>query len=441
MYAFKGFSSHADFIKNTPGQIATVGEISDLSRSFSREVGEYSDAAQFPRITIISMLSKKDDTLVEAQESYRTQALKITKFIYDNTINHGGQVFADELLQKLITTYDAEAEDFRCGAIVQDGNIWMPEWVSWKSKIVFKDDGTTRDDNLFKFWFVDSNFQTHYDEYEILVVPPFDDVDYFFRTGQEVKLALESITVPEVITKAQLAKNGVPETVIRIDSFDYHDQQNAQNVVPSLWCVLIYGNAGNNIDSIKDALVNWVLAHSTHTRDEWVKILPDLFRRTEFILVPRWDLYSIEDRASQTGVHDPQAPLSESLQVLKTYATNVSDQAHINEHGYAMGFPYKSMHILTVGGTENKDNKFELRDYYPDLINVSSTSPDFARMSQPTQNFALKLMQMVLDAEWMGIYDSPTTGYSKVIRNNLLFVVLSVDNIQYLVAAKSNFTS
>lgn len=439
MFALKGFVPHKDFVTNIPGNVSVIGELSPLSLTFSREVGYYTDDA-YPRIVLAAFTSKQDSVTVEVNETNRVQTLKISNFVYENTINHSGEVFADELLQKLTNTFAAEADNFQCGQIINEGLSWMPEWVSWKSKLIVDGSGAI-EENLFKVWFVDSNFQTHYDEYEIIVVPPLDNLDDFFRTGQEVKLLLESLTIPQIIEKSQTAKGGIPESVIRSETFDYYDPLNAQNIVPSQWGLLIYGLAGDNIDSIKDALVDYVLAHSTHTRDEWVVILPDLFRRTEFTLVPRWDQYAIPDRASQTGVYTPQANLMENLAMIKTFATTYTPETHINEHTAVMGFPYKSLYIASVGSPENRNAQYELYDVYPQLINVSSSSPDFMRMDQATQEFALALYQMILDAEKIGPYDSVTQGYSKVIRDGKLYVVKSLNNIHYLVAAKHNFSS
>jgi hypothetical protein len=59
-------------------------------------------------------------------------------------------------------------------------------------------------------------------------------------------------------------------------------------------------------------------------------------------------------------------------------------------------------------------------------------------MSQYTQTFLQKLAVMIATAETMTQYSSIPLGYTKLMRNGILYIVYNYDTIDYLVAAKSN---
>jgi len=432
MYALKGFMAHSLMAINTPGQVAKIGELSPNSASYSREKGYYADRTVAPNQMLISFLSELDGVKTAASSDAVTHVHTIIKYVYDKILA-GTEIFADELLIALTETFPAVADTFACGAIVSDdqNRNYAPEWLSWKSKV------PSLGVNEIKIWFVDDAFASQYDEFEILVVPPMDNLNDFFKTGSQVEALLKLRTISQTMDKVQQAKGGYPETIVRVDQYDYVDPLNNAHRVPSTWGILIYGAAGNNIDSIKDALVDYILSHSTHTREEWTPILPDIFKRTEFILIPQWNQYAIPNRETAAGIYSPFANLSGALAKIKSLVTNYPE-SHINSHGTAFGHPYKSLSILACGGPENRDDKFRLTDVVPDWIAVSSTSIDFNRMTQATQNWALLLAELLLQAEKATDFSTLPFTMTKTKRNGILYVVGTYDNIHYLVAAKSS---
>lgn len=430
MYALKGFAVHALMASNIPGVVAQLGELSPQSATYSREKGYYTGSVA-PNVTLISMLSKQDGVMVEATTEIANHALAICKWVYDRTLTSNAPVFADQLLQLALTTFASSADAFECGEIVYDGNYYMPEWISWKSKL------TGLGDNRFKIWFVDAAFAGQYDEYELVIVPPMDNLNDFFKTGTQVEALLKARSLAETMDKIQAAKAGAPETIIRVETYDYVDPLNATHKVASNWGVLIYGAAGNNVDAIKDELVEYILENSTHTREEWSPILPDIFRRTEFVIVPRWDTYAIPNRTLEAGIYSPIVNLTEAIAKLKAVIPDYPE-THINTNAAAMAHPYKSLQLLVVGGPENRDSKFKITDMFPDFIAVSSTSIDFNRMSEPTRAWALSLAELLLVAETVGEFTSTPVSITKTTRDGILYVVRSYQNVHYLVAAKSS---
>lgn len=310
----------------------------------------------------------------------------------------------------------------------------MPEWLSWHAKGL---SGVSADNNI-RIWYSDERFRLQYDEYEIVIAPPVDNLNDFFRTGQDVDDMLSGITMAAMATRLQNAKGNCPETIAQIVQYDYVDPHNSSHRVSSPWGVLIYGQAGNNTDACNDALDEYCLANSTHDRADWTVILPDMFKRTEFVLVPRFDKMAIPDRQLTQGVYSPVINMQSAMDELVAFLSGYPE-AHIKAYGESLPNPHRSVELLSVGGPDNRDNHFSLLDYFPDYINVTTLDPDFNRMSVLTKGWAQLLQDMILIAESASEFSSIPLGYSRTKRNGKLFVVRNYNNINFLVATKSNY--
>jgi hypothetical protein len=365
--------------------------------------------------------------------------LDIIKGVYDYIFAHPGTIFADELQDHLLLTFGDTGENFICGPIVSDTTSHSaPEWVQWSNKTISGLGG-----NQLKVWFNDTAFQAQYDDFEIVVVPPLVGLNNFFKTPVEVKAALAAETPVTTMNRVQTAKAGYPETVIRAESFDWINPFDAADKVSTSWHVLIYGEAGNNPDAISDALVAYALANSGYTRPQWVNIMPDMFRRTEFVLVPMWDQYAIGNYVVESGIYSPVVNLKRAIALIKSVINDTVNYplAHIDDHLQLMAHPYKSLQILSVGNPLNRDSLTELTDVYPDILAISTTSIDFNRMEVATKNFLTALGEMIPAAEELTLYTSAPAGMSKSVRAGKLYLVKRVNNIDYLLLAKSQLVT
>jgi hypothetical protein len=429
MHVLKGFVTHSMMANNTPGIVAQIGEISTQSMTYAREKGLYrSDGA--PNLTLVSFLSKQDGNVVTVGNDLADHTLLIAKYIYDKAINSTVTLYADQLLSDLFDTFDAVAGDFECGEIVDDGQYMAPEWLSWTNKSI-----TDLGENTIKIWFADESFRSQYDEFEIVVIPPIDNLDNFFKSSSEVRALVTAFSPSQVMDRVNAVKGIFPETAIRAETFNYIDPFNSANKIPVTWHLLVYGLAGNNSDSISDALQDYILANTTHPRADWLALFPDIFRRTEFTIVPLWDQYGIPNRVIEAGIYSPLVNLKRVQTLFKQLVVNYPG-THIDENLDIMSHPYKSLQLMIVGGPENRENWFQISQVYKDYINVSSTSLDFNRMTQPTKDWALMLLDLLLAAEKMTEYSSVPPGMSRVIRGSNVFISKSIGNIMYLVLAK-----
>lgn len=433
MYVQKSFITNTTFANNTPGVVAMLGELSSEGYTYSREKGYYSDKTKAPNLVLTTFISKDGDTAIQMPAKIADQTLDVCNYIYNQTLGGQVDILPAVLLENLLVNFTGKAGEFDCGKMVSDGIHTLPEWVSWKCLT-----DAAHADNYIKVWFVDASFKQQYDEFEIYVIPPFDALDNFFKPGSEVEALVKALTSSTTMERIQAAKQGYPETIIRTSTYDFIDPLNPAHTVSTDWTVLIYGAAGDNVDSIKDALMAYILGHSVHTRDEWTKIFPDIFKRTEFIMLPLWDQYAIPNRELATGIYSPQVKLATVSAKMEQYAKQYP-ASHIDNHLTVMSHPYRSLALLSIGSPDNRNAQYELTDVFPDLIMVASSAIDFNRMSQKTQDWAFALENMLYTAERMSDFTSIPQGMMKVKRDGILYLAKSYGNINYLVVAKSNF--
>jgi hypothetical protein len=292
--------------------------------------------------------------------------------------------------------------------------------------------------NQIKVWFSDAALRLEYDEYEIVVVTPLTPVDDFFKTSTNVQTQINERTAAEAMDLIQTTKDGKPETIIRTMTYNYSHPDNPTLIVPTNWTVLIYGPGGDNPDSIKDALIEHVLSNSTHTQAEWAVILPDLFKRTEFIILPRWDKYAVPNKTTQAGLYSSVVGCTGNLNFMVPKVPFYAE-AHIRQYATLMGHPYRYLTLAVIGSPDNRNSLFRIDNVFSDYIDAGTTSIDFNRMALPTQEFCYALEEMLIYAETMTANSAVPSSMRKLTRNNYLYVVQTIDNIQYLVAAKINY--
>jgi len=434
MYVLKSFIINTTFANNTPGVVAKLGELSPYGATFSREKGIYSNKVTAPNLTLMSFISKDDDTAIPVPSTIAEQTLEVSNFVYNQTLGGQLDIPPTVLLENLLTNFVGKASDFVCGNMVSDGVYTLPEWVSWKC---LTDNG--HKENFLKVWFIDNSFQQQYDEYEIYVVPPFTVLDNFFKPGSEVELLVKALTSSETMDRIQLAKSKYPDTITRTHTYNFIDPLNSNHLIPTDWSVLIYGPAGDNVDSIKDALMGYILANTAHTRDDWIKIFPDIFKRTEFILLPLEDQYAIPNRELATGIYSPFVQYASAAAKMKQFAQQYP-QAHIDSNLVTFTHPYRSVAILAIGSPDNRNGVYKLNEMFKDYIAVATTAVESNRMSKDTLDWAFIIERMLFAAESASEYTTIPTDMMKVRRDGILYLARSYKNVNYLVVAKKNLS-
>nr|DAR99709.1 MAG TPA: structural protein [Caudoviricetes sp.] len=443
--SLKAFATHSLFTTNTRLVEHTFGEISTESRTYEKDVQLYSHNTD-KSIGLVLFSYRENNNEIAVPVEKVNYVLDIAKSVYDYLTSSAREIYKDELKNKLLDLHRTTSQHFQVGEIVNDGEYYCPQYVVWEDL----------EGNHFHLWFSDASFQSEYDQFEIEVVPPVDKIDIFFSTRSEVEKELAKTPVDLLTKKANAKKAHSPVTVFRLDIFKWHNPVSGNPELDTNWYILIWGDAGDNIDAIKEKLQAEILSKSKHNRDEWKRIFPEIFTRSEFIIVPQWDVFSNENKIkSKASLYSPFVRYKDALpKYAIPFMTDMSEE-HIKEHMQITSLYYRSIAAITCGSPENKDNKFHITDVFPDYIDVPSTSTDFNYQDVTTQKWSIKIQEMLHIAEEMtetsalpreritlnnGQVVNGEKIYSRVIRNGKLFLTMKFGDYHYLIAAKKTIS-
>lgn len=455
-YSAKGFVSFGATTNNTADQVAPLGELSVRSETYAKDRLLFGGAAGSVPDTsvVVSLFSSRDVTTgdhVSVPEPYSDTMLEISQWCYRQALLGIFTNDTEVFLQQLLAEFTGVIADVEIGPMVEQDPMFLPEYVIFylnQAHFTGHDWGTVENEELysqsrFKLWFSDAAFADQYDEYVLEFVAPITTLDDFFLPAAQVRNRVDLRSVTEHFSLVQLKAGEDPYTIVKSISFNYHDPLDTDSVYPTNWSILIYGAAGDNIDAIKSLLAEWILANSTHTREEWVVIFPDIFTSTEFIITPLWTQYSVPNRTLDPGVYSPTVNIPRALQIAHATCTGTSyNNTHIDANLAAVSCLYKSIALLIVGGPENSDDVFRFEEKWRDYMAVTTSSPDFNRMQPLTQQWVNMLYAMLMIAEEMTEFSDIPPGYTRLKRTNgagqhILYLVSSIQNVQYLVVAKT----
>lgn len=434
----KGFCVNTGYVNNNYGVVNKYGEINTNALTYAIEKAIYTITDK-SKISLITFMKKYETTTVEVNLDpiVSNHILEVCEFLYHMASTTHHTETAEEIFSDLMNQFQGSIESLEVGTVGTDGRIYMPESLFWKFT------GFT-DPVIITLWFSNEAFLVQYDECEYKILAPLDNIDDFFLSPDIVKQKINSRNDATQMELIRQLKQDNPETIITAEIYDFHNFYTNEVICPTPWHVIIYGIAGDDIDRKKEAICNWVLANSNHSRDDWVKILPELFRRSEFTFIPRWDIYAIPDRTITAGVHSPLLTNSENLSFVRNILENqlpISySNSHVNTHLQNFTHPYKSLGMNAIGSPENKNALYKYSQFAPDYINVSTTSNDFNRMSTETQETALALNELVILAELATKYSRLPKNISRVWRSNRMYLVKRVRYYNIIVYCKYNFS-
>lgn len=430
MYTLKGFFAYNSLTSNQLNTVAKFGELSENSKTYAKDKLQYVNSELAPQTTFVVFHTVKDDQRVEVPVTVFNNALGIGYFLlrraFDGLIPADGYV----LRQQLNAEFNSTTADFEVGLILDDFGFRMPEWIRYK-------DTTTPDETQVTVWLADQSFSNQYDEFSIEVVPPILPLDNFFLDPIQVKTLLADYDLVTKTDEVQAKRDEYPFTQIKTFRYDYHNPALVNDLTPTYWIVIIYGQAGNNPDLIREAIVNEVLSNSTHDQEEWAEILPDLFRTTEFIFTPFWTRYSVPNHEFQGGIYSPTVDPREVLSWVKRTARGTGySPLYVEQRFELTQNIYKSVAMGVLGNPDNRDGITQFSDKFPDYMVVTNNSADFNRMSVTTQEFSNLFSNLLVAAESMSQFTAVPQGLSRIIRDGVVYASGYYKNVNYLVVSK-----
>lgn len=431
MKIIQGFVTKAAYIDNNPQTVSEFFELSPLAFTYSRTRGEYQQASYVGDIlhTFKTVDVDAGNAPYKLPDGQVSEVFAVTQALANYLQTAQPPYDTSDFRNTIQAQFPNQIRNLVLGPIHIGAQMNFPEWVSWES--------VTFPGTQVKIWYVNQAFENQYSNYEIVVVPPIDNLDDFFGNYGSMVTRLNAITPSVFNDRVQDARGDYPDTVTRIYSFSYVNPNNPQQKNPSPWAAIIYGRNGDNIDSVKDAIVDYVLSHSTHNQNDWQVIFPDLFRRTEFLFYPRWDKVSIPNLTDLAALYSSLQDPAECIVFAKQKWTKIAP-VWIENNLTIVPFDFKAIAALGLNGQNNADNYTKLRDLFKDYIPVSTASPDFSRMTQYTQRWVLMMVALLKTAETVNENSSIVNPMRRIKRDGILYISQLYDNVNYLVAARTN---
>lgn len=429
MYTIKGFANIGALVDNTASIVAPLGELAPIGMTYAREKTFFTHA-QKPATSLTVFSAKDANGYRQPDSTYTNPIIEMVDWIYmtGNTGAFNSAVTSFE--SAFISQFGGMFALKRTGKMIRYGSAWCPESVEVEYL-------TSGEDNTVMIWFSNDAFLAQYDEYEVEIVPPFEALDAFFDTYVNVKAKIDLIKTPETMERIELKANRYPYTRVRIDVFDWVNPVNKDVTIPTEWSVILYGTAADNLDAVREIIVEYILANSTHTREEWAELFPDLFTSTEYVITPFWNSYAIPNRVLESGMYSPTINTKDAATLTKkTVQGPRYTSAWIDENLEITATTYKSVAVGVVASPDNRDKIFSLAEKFEDYILISSVHPDFRRMTARTRDFVLMLTELLKIAESTTPFSTVPIGFNRIRRNGVYYIVRNYERVQYLVVTK-----
>ncbi len=432
MEIFKGFAHIGQMVNNVPDEVSLIGEISSDSLSFKRDKKLYV-SGDYPNITLIGFTQEVDGVETPFITVNQILAIKASAWTYQQA--NGGNIDSnmESFQQSFIEHFGLELDLVESGPHVRySNNLHCPEYIV----IAPKNKSTTMN---WKIWFSDQAFLNQYDDYIIVPITPVLNMDSLFDTFEVVT----GLTVPPDMQgmndRANDAKGSYPYTALRTWMFNWVDPSNRDAKIPTYWLTLHYGERGNNLDSVKEALRDHILANSDRPREDWAVIYPDIFTSTEIIVIPAFNKVAVPNRARETGVYSPTISTQDAVMLANALCRGVGyNKVHIDSVTEITNCIYRSAALVTVGGPENQNGINTFSKRYPDYISVPTTHVDFGYMAEETRDFTLLLIEMVRLADEMTGSTSLPKGFNRIVRDDVTYVSSSFKGFLWLVPSRQS---
>lgn len=435
MYNLYGFVEIPNFGNKTPGQVATVGELSQLGRTFSTEIEQYTSTT-YKDVQLVSIDSRRDDSLVTVGLTYSDGALHIAQWLYDRSIQ--GQLGNDPVAirQALNAQFGSSVNIKTVGDIVtQNGRYYFPAYLAFSMT-------NTGEDNDIYLWFADEYFtqKVPYPRYEMRPLLPFDDIDLLMGGPESVLPLLKALTAADFANRAQTLAGSKPY-YLWSNEYEWHCLTNSDITYSCPLGELINGLAGVNIDFIQANLRTTILTQSAHSEDDWRIVLPQLFKKTEFLLVPLWDRKSLYNQDESTRLYSPTTRLKDATIKAYTdkYMTDLS-ASFLDGNLCLSGSAYKNLSFLSCGNPDNYGAKTSFDAQFPEYAVVNTLSPEFSKIPARVRLFITKMVDLFMTAETATASSLVPTGFTRVERNGVSYITFTYESCQYLCPIRAGFS-
>jgi hypothetical protein len=421
------------------GVIAQFGEMSTTVKTFTRDMKNYANPVKYPGVELITTKSINDNGgSMTPPPDIQDTLLALGNWIFNQytagtiptNINKG--LFIQSIKDELPQLDNIVIHEIILGNTAGKN---MPDNISFTMLY-----NTT--EYSCKFWFSDSRMRTQYDDYQIFIIPPIANIEELNGSVSTVRNLLDNVTPGDIIRRSQDIQSKFPATNTTVLTLTWHDQNNPAVTLKTDWYAVVYGQAGLDLDALKNAVRDEINRTSSETK--WNIIYPELYSENEFVVVPMWDNIAQPENAASADAYASYARFGELSDTLSArlpvgYGQMTTLSTFIAQNAYIFSAQYRTVMALIIGNPSNAGNVYNIEQQYKDYRNLNTDSPDFIRMEPTTREWAVKINDALEIARTLLPSDAAPTGYTKLQRGSRLFLTFEMHGFYYLVLTKYSY--
>lgn len=441
MNIFKAFASIPELVNNLPNQISTFGELSPRSKTFTRLPTSYS-APTNPGIELIGFYAKTDAGVAFTPTGTLTQhQLDMVSWILDQ--HNTGGIPANANKASFLAAIQAQfpaITNLEINEILNGSPITsrFPDYVKWR----YSDAGVVCESTI---WFVDSRFQSQYDQYEILLIPPTTPIDNLDASTSVVTGLLQALQPGDVLTQATTLAGNYPYTGLIPFNVVWNNPIAPHNTLNTTWYVLGYGPMAFDVDNIKNAIREYITTQTALPSGSWNVIYAGLYAENEFVIIPLWGNMAIPVDGLDVAIYDA-AVRTGNLNTVATnhlpgsYADSVTLSTYLIANLEVMATYWRSAMMIAVGNPNNVGANTQISMLYPDYASIAPSSPDWLRMGASTRDFVSHLVAGLEAALTMTSTSGIPSGFGRATRDGKIYLTFSYAGYTYFILTAGSFT-
>ena len=412
----KGFVTCDSYIDNAPGTVAPIYEISDQGSTYAKEKQQYVSTVDSLYSLHVFHHEEADLLSVEEVNAVLDVVKQFVAYVSANrTVTKQSAVIAFMNNYNIGSALSVVSE-MTVASLLDLGDTVAPDYLSFTVRGV-----------QCAIWLSDSSFRGFYPHYEIDIVFPFVDFEATVNSGPAMMAAITSFNLVAFNKRIEEAKNNHPTTHTAILNIPYK-LPNSTVVRDVHFAFNQYGSQGNYDYVLKLKLYEYLISLGL-TSSYIESIFPSILKINEFFITPRWKSMAIPSQVGQVGIMSQVSRAYDTDFDLNKFIKVYADLAFLKMNSYNVPYDYNNLLLTVTNGFYSDDLVKDFRGVYKDLISVTTTSPEFSRMSRVTQRLVTLLESMLLICD----SETPTQMFTKMMDNELYdFNILTRQGVSYL---------
>lgn len=436
-YSCKGFIANSNIVNNNPKQTARFGELSTMGRTFTTDLQQLSDA-QYAGIEVLVMSNhvEGDQVQVTVHKNYANILLEFSNWLYQTAPGFNSSTTQVDVVAAIANRFQGVMTTITVDQLVYDGVRYLPTRVAFDMHVA------NMPQMSVVLWTADTEFRSAvgYDEWEIRIVPPLDNIDVFLGSYAAVTEALSVSSPARDMQRIEQVADGDPYTAVVPMEINWIDPTDISKTVLTTWYAVVYGPRGTSTDITLAATVDYILSHSSGSSEDWKILFPDLFRITRFLMLPLWYKAAIEGRTGLPTIYSPVIANSD-MNGAKLRAEELSQGGFFIDGYESFNHPYRSLALISFPGSDNRSNALSIWQAFPDYIAQGTLeSGDWDRQSEKTKQFSNMLSELIRQSESYTAGKIPPAGYRVVTISTTQFMSTKNNNIEFLMQIKNQAT-